>query len=438
MSTLVEREGTLRRTAASGTDIFEVTARLESSGVSRAVARAQGHDSVFDYAERLIEAVPDAEAQPARARREARNRASVRASLVRAAVMVFGVVVCATSLPPAPEMAIFLMAASGWVAGQAVSAAAWYAWGAGRRRDGMAAAGIVGGALLVIGAVAAAVSGLPELMIWIGIGVATPVLLLLASGVLLVLVGAVAAALCLVSLFARNHYEWAPAALGPVGTPLAFGVAILAVVVALILLIRENRGGRARYIRGAATAVGVALLQTLFQLTVLLQIFLGVGAGEFGAVALAVMAAGALSDPLFTLQMAWAHKVAQRSASWGRGRFAIGIVAVCTVVIVLGVTAFAVILTLADPYRITLNAPAIVAAAVLCSAVICATNILLRTGSRIGAMLFAALSELLVAVTLLFPADEPSGFYAMAIMAAVLTVLAFLIAATRFGHPSTW
>ncbi|WP_026927496.1 hypothetical protein [Granulicoccus phenolivorans] len=428
----------LQQVAASGTDIYEVTARLESSGVSRGVAAAHGYESVFDFAHTITEQVPAEEMQASRQRHSGRNRVSLRASLIRMVVMLCGVILCATSLPQASEMAVFLMAASGWIVGQAVSASAWYAWGAGRRRDGMAAAGVVGLVLLVVSAIAAAVSGLPGLLVWVGVGAATPILLLLANGAVLVVAGVATAAICGISWFARNHYAWAPSALAPVGIPLAYAITAVAVLVAAVLLVREVRGARPRYVRGGARALIVALLQVLFQLVVLLQIFLGVGASEFGAVALAVMAAGALTDPLLTVQAMWTHRVSQRSDSWRRGRFQIGLLGVVIVVIVLVITAAAVLIVLSDPYRITLNEPAIVAAAVLCSAVICGTNILLRTGSRLSAMLFAALAELLVAITLFFPADEPSGFYAMAAMAALISLLALLVAAARFGHPTAW
>ena len=101
-------------------------------------------------------------------------------------------------------------------------------------------------------------------------------------------------------------------------------------------------------------------------------------------------------------------------------------------------SAGAVLLLLADPYRITLNEPAMVAAALLCSAVISVTNILLRTGSPFAAMLFAAMAEILVVITTFVPADEPVGFWLMAVMAAIILAMAFPIAAVRFGHPSTW
>ena len=435
----IEVDAMGRRVATSGIDVWDVTAQLESRGVSQRVAEAQGHGSVFDLAERVIGAVPGADLNAARERHPRRSQASVRAAIERTLVMVAGIIICATSLPrAADEIAVFMMAAGGWLAGQTVSAATWHAWGAGTRRDGLAAGGAVGLGVLVLGLAGTAASGWWEALIWIGIGISTPLLLLLCNGAAVVLAGALVSVVCLGSWFARNNYDGAPTALAAWGLPSAVVATVVAVVLSLGLVVAHGRGRRVRYVDGTPVAVAVALLQTLFQLTILLQIFLGVGAGAFGAVALAVVAGGVLTDPLLTIQMAWAHSVAQTSASWQAGRVRIGVVAAIMVLIILATSAATVVVVLLDPYRITLNQPAIVAAALLCSAVISATNILLRTGSSVGAMLFAALAELLVVVTMFFPSDEPIGFVVMAVMAAVVIALALYLACVRFGHPSTW
>lgn len=427
------------RVAAGGIDVWDVTAQLESRGFSERVAREQGFGSVFEAAERLIDEVPAPDQDAARARIERPGRASLPAAIGRTAVMIGGVVVCATSIPStAPELTVFLMAAGGWLFGQAVSAATWHAWGGGHQRDGIAAGGASAAVLLLVGVIATAVVGLPEALIWVGIAVATPLLLLLGNGRVTALVGLGAAAVCGLSWLARNQYAGIPAAFASWGLPVAVAVTTVAVVAAFVLVWRHLRGSRPRYVAGTTRAVLVSVLQTLFQLAILLQIFLNVGAGPFGAVAVAVVTGGILTDPLLTIQMAWARGVSQRSTSWHRGRLRIGVVAVGMVAIILAASAWTAVALLSDPYRVTLNEPTVIAAVLLSAAVVAATNTLLRTGSGFAAMLFAAVAAVLIGATTVTQADETLGFGFMLVATVIVSGLAVYLAAFRFGHPSTW
>ena len=74
----------------------------------------------------------------------------------------------------------------------------------------------------------------------------------------------------------------------------------------------------------------------------------------------------------------------------------------------------------------------------LCSAVVAATNILLRTGSAFAAMLFAAMAGVLVGTTTLAQGHATIEFMLMATATAAVSGLALYLAAVRFGHPSTW
>lgn len=427
------------RIAAVGIDLWDVTAQLESRGFSERVATEQGYSSVFDAAEKTISAVPDHDQEAARKRIEHPTRASVPAAIGRTAVMIGGVVICATSIPHgAAEISVFSMAAGGWLFGQAVSAATWHSWGGGNKRDGIAAGAALAVVLLLVGVAAAAAAGIPEALIWVGIGVATPLLLLLANGLVTALVGLGAALLCGVSWLALNQYGGVPESWASWGLPVAVTVTTAAVAAAAVLVAVQLRGKRPRYVAGTGRAVAVAVLQTFFQLAILLQIFLSIGAGPFGAVAVAVVVGGILTDPLLTVQMAWARIVSQRSSSWHSGRFRIGVVAVGIVVIILAISGWTAGTLLADPYRITLNEPVVIAAVLLCSAVVAATNILLRTGSAFAAMLFAAMAGVLVGTTTLAQGHATIEFVLMATATAAVSGLALYLAAVRFGHPSTW
>ena len=178
--------------------------------------------------------------------------------------------------------------------------------------------------------------------------------------------------------------------------------------------------------------------QTVFQLAILLQIFLGIGAGAFGSVALAGLASGALADPLYTLQQAWTRHVVTRSSSWRLGRMRIGLAAVVVTALIIAIAGVVVWVALSDPYKIYLNEPSVIVAAMVASAVIAATNVLLRTGSPISAMAFAAFAEILVIVTSRFPVDEPAGFWALVVVCSVVSLFALVSAGRRFAHPSTW
>lgn len=97
-----------------------------------------------------------------------------------------------------------------------------------------------------------------------------------------------------------------------------------------------------------------------------------------------------------------------------------------------------IVVALSDPYQIFLNERTVVAGAVLAGAVIAGTNILLRSGSVIGATVFALVAELLAVPTMSWPSDDAAGLLAMAAVAAVMSVAALALAARRFTQPTTW
>lgn len=433
-------EAEAQRLAASGIDMWDVSAHLESHGVSQAVAEERGHASVFDYADELIGSARGSDITAvARSTHQRRQPVSISAAIVRTLVMMGGVTLCVTSLPRhTSEIAVFSIAAAGWLAGQAVSSVVWSAWGRGAKSDGLRAGLIVGAAVLVLGVAGVAITGVWQALIWIAWGAAIPLLLLAYAGGTIAAISLVVAAVCLVSYYAQRDYPWAPAVLAPVGTPLAAASALVAVALAAVVTVRGAGAMRAGISRGTLVALGVALLQTSAQIIILLIMFMGVGAEAFGAIAMAGLSSGVLAEPLFALVQAWTRRVVATSTDWAAGRRRIGAVSVLVTLVMLVVAALVALVMLSNPYKIFLNTPSIIAAAVLASAVIAATNVLLRTGAPVGAMVFALVAEIMLVVYTLVPNDEPIGFIVISASAAAITGLALVVAWRRFGHPATW
>ncbi len=428
-----------RRIAALAVDPWDAAAHFESGGTSLRVANERGFDSVFDLAGAAAAGLDRGQLAASRAARTPRPPVSLVAAVLRTLIMLATVATCVTSLPrDADEITVFAIAAAGWLSGQAVNSGVWYAWGVGRKPDGLRTGLVTACVVGVLATVATVVTGQWDLLIWVGFGVATPLLVLTANLWLLTLALGLVGAACVVSYFARLGYPWAPPWTSSLGAPLAVAATAGAVVLGLALTAWKIRREGASRQRGALIAIAIALLQTVFQLAILLQIFLGIGAGAFGSVALAGLASGALADPLYTLQQAWTRHVVTRSSSWRLGRMRIGLAAVVVTALIIAIAGVVVWVALSDPYKIYLNEPSVIVAAMVASAVIAATNVLLRTGSPISAMAFAAFAEILVIVTSRFPVDEPAGFWALVVVCSVVSLFALVSAGRRFAHPSTW
>ena len=427
------------RSAWAAVDVWDAAAHLESRGTSRRVATQQGHDSVFSLARTLREAAPAASVALARDTHSHRDSPSLVAALLRALVMLAGVAVCVTSVPlGTDEVTMFAVAAAGWLAGQAVSSSVWYAWGESSKADGLRTGLVVGGIVLLAAVAWVLARGSLTLLVWVGWGAALPILLTTMNTGLLALATAAVAAFCATAWAAALGQAWAPAALAPWGGPVALASTVAVVGLAAWLGLRAVRGRPARLVAGTPRAGGGSRQPTGAQLSILLMMFVGVGRGAFGAIALAGLAAGVLSDPLLTLGQAWTRRVVQGSTSWAAGRFRIGVMAVLVVLVLLAVSAGVAWWYLADPYQIHLNRPTIIVAAVLIGAVIAATNILLRTGAAVGAMVFALVAELLMAPASLAGDRDELVFVLLCAATALVVALALWQGVQRFARPSTW
>lgn len=417
-----------------GVDVWDMTAHLESNGFSTSVARSNKVPSVFELARRMRALVS---VDTSLGAAEAAKRTSVLAAILRSVVMVGGVIICVSTLPKASEMTVFAIAASGWLAGQAVSAVIWYAWARGDRPDGVRAGVIAGGVMLLAGVAAAVAVQEWTLLIWVGWAAAIPTLQVLVPGWRLTIRVLLGGAVCALAWLSARGIWWPQPDARLFGLVSAAVLTIAAIGVACWRVRRELSRTTALGHPGTGPALAVALVQTLAQLGLLLVLFQVVGASAFGAVAVAGLAAGVLADPLFAGARRWSEWVVRSSTSWVVGRLKIAIGGVLAVVVMLIASAQTAELMLSDPYRIYLNEPTILMATVLAGAVIAATNVLLRTGAAVGAMLVAVVAALVTAAALLL-LDE--SIHSLALFAVMIgaSIFAALAAAERLSHPRAW
>lgn len=415
-------------------DLWDATAHLESSGFSTAVARRNNVPNVFELARRMM-ALVTTDTSPGAA--EAAKRTSVRAAVLRSLVMVGGVIICVSTLPAASEMTVFAIAASGWLAGQAVSAVTWYAWARGDRADGARAAAIAGGAMMLAGGLAALVVGEWTLLIWVGWAAAIPTLQVLVPGWRLTILVLLGATVCALAWLSARGIWWPQPDARTYGLAIAGALTVAALVSAYWRADRELSKSAAVGHSGTGLAMAVALVQTLAQLGLLLVLFRVVGAGAFGAVAVAGLAAGVLADPLFAAARRWSEHVVRSSTGWVAGRVKIAFAGVIAVVLMLVASAETAKLVLSDPYRIYLNEPTILMATVLTGAVIAATNVLLRTGAAVSAMVVAVVMAAVTAVLLVLLDASAHPMALFALMSGA-SLFAAYVAAERLSHPRAW
>lgn len=422
--------------AARGVDLWDSTAHLESSGISAGVARRHGYASVFDLAgEARGRLAPDR--TPGRPPTE--ERVSLVAAVQRSLMMLGGVIICVTTLPEgAAEGIIFVIAAGGWMAAQIVSAAIWFAWSRGRLADGVRAAAVIGVLTLVAGVVGAVLSAQWSVLVWVGWAVAIPVLQVLVPGWRLTLAVIIGAVVCGLAWLSWEQVVFPHPSARSFGTVAALSLTGAALALAAALVARRLRSVATSDHPGTPAAVAVAGLQAGAQLAMLLMIFLQVGPEAFGSVAVAALAAGVLADPLFVAARKVTRWVTHRSSSWWIGRLQIAIAGIVVVAVLVYAAGEAATLLLARPYHVYLNEENILIAAMIVGGVIAATNVMLRTGSAVGAMVVAVVAALLTSVTLFVP-NESTGYalVLLGVLGAVLLV-AVGLASSRLTRPASW
>lgn len=428
---LAEQRPDPDQAARIGVDLWDVTAHLEASGFSDSAARANGHRSAADWARRLIAGQDDL----ASVRRPGRSGSQWRlfgAACGRALIMLAGVTVCVSTMPrQSTEVAVFMIAAVGWLTAQVVSAALWHGLGLGARGAAVRGALVVAGLMLLVGLATWGLLGEPTVLIWVFWAFSAQLLVTLRPGWVLV---SWTTAVGVAALFAWRLGEyWHALAVAGTATAVATFAALWAARAAV-------RGTSARLAPGTTRSVIVALVQTLAQLALLLVVFLRVGPAAFAAVALAGLAAGVLADPLFALARMGGRWIGERLTSWTPARI---IVAAFGPPLVAALCAFAIVVALAvlaDPYRVHLDEPLVLTAAVVTTAIIAAINALLRTGSAVGAMMFTVAASVLAGAALLVrvPTEDPWQSTPFTVTTVVLIVVATFVVAQRLSRPQAW
>lgn len=421
---------------ARSVDVWDAAAHLESNGVSTAVARQQGFTSVFDFARK---ATGQVEPDRSLGAPETRQQLSMVAAFQRSLMMLGGVIICVTTLPTgAQEGIVFAIAAAGWLAGQLVSAAVWFAWSHGRLSDGVRAAAVSGSLVLFAGIIGAVASQQWTLLVWVGLAIAIPVLQLMVAGWRLTLAVVGGAAVSGLAWLSAESIWWPQPSAEQVGLAASAIATVLSVGGAALLVVRELRSVETRDFPGTNRAIMVAGTQTAAQLAMLLVIFYQVGPDAFGSIAVAGLAAGVLADPLFVAARVWSRQVSRRSTSWHLGRLLIGVVGIIVVAVMVWASLQVTFLLLARPFMIFLNAEAILLAAMLVGALIAVTNVMLRTGSATGAMVTAILTALATAATVLVPVDAPIFNTMLAVLLVVVLVTFSYVTAERLSRPASW
>lgn len=417
--------------ARVGVDLWDVTARLEASGFSDSAARAAGHGSASEWARELI---AERERSGARNRRSraASSRHLLVAALGRAVVMLAGVVICASTMPRrSTEVVVFAVAAIGWMTAQVVSASLWHGLGRGSRGEAVRGAMLVAGLMVLVGIGTWIAVGQPTVLIWVLWASSAPLLATLRPGPTLVIWTGLAGGLSALAWVYGK--PWQALVVAAAATTLASVVAGSVAGAAM----REARSG---IVRGTVGAVSMAAIQTAAHLTLLLAVFLRVGPGAFAAVALAGLAAGVLADPLFALARMEGGWVGGRFTTWVFGRSLAAsagpplLATLC--VVALGIA----LVVMTDPYRIYLDEPLVLTAAVGTAAIVATINALLRTGSAFGAMLYTVLACTMgvVALTYRLPTEDAWQSEPFLLATAVMVALAAIIVTHRLSRPQAW
>ena len=289
--------------AVDAVDTFEITARLEASGLSdRTVRRRHGASDVFEYAQSLVQAreSPPAAQEPA----GWITRDALLEAVRRAVVLILGAVLggLTATVLAADTREILIAGISAWVIGQSISGIVWAHAGAGQLPRGIArgtAASIVVVAVLACYvAVSLALPGhdatLPGLILawcWYSCVVSMLVILGRSWYLLTVLTVAVSAVTLALVLGHRSATT----------TVLTVAVlAILAVTAALIMHLRTT-GERRVLGRGDWRAAVPPAAQAAFLAAALTLVLTRLPAWEGTALVVATVVAAAATDPALVL-----------------------------------------------------------------------------------------------------------------------------------------
>ncbi len=407
-------------------DVYDAAAHLEASGFGDSFARRAGVGDSFEHARLLLAGRPPVGTDVHEGPRP--QECSLEPALYRVLVMISGVVICLVTLPPgSPAWLFFLAGAAGWLGGQSVSAATWRGLGTGSRtvaarnaRDAIVVAALCGAAL-------ALVTGEVAILLWIGWSISAAVLVILSNSRALALAVAVAAAGVGAAAVMGGHQAGLYAATAAVVVAAARAAAVLA---------RERIA--AHRSRGCWASMGWAVIQTAGQLCVLGTILAVVGSTAFAAVAIAGLAAGAVTDPVIELAHQRVRRAVAKPASWARGRRRTATIGILAVIAALTVPALVMLVgligfgTVGSPYLV-------LGGTLLVAALTAATGMQLRAGSAPAA---ARTSVAMAALTAGTPYIAAVGLMpidaVLALIAGTAVIAATVTAARVLSRPELW
>lgn len=403
--------------AYDAVDTFEITARLEASGLSdRTVRQRHGAADVFDYASSLVQ--PHGSTQAADPEGWL-GRAALLDAVRRAVVLILGAVLggLTATVLAANTREVLVAGIGAWIIGQSVSGIVWAYAGAGHLKRGVARGS---GATLVIMAALACYVGvcllLPGLdatmawllMVWCWYSCVVSMLVILGRSWFLLAVLAGAVSIVSVTLAFRSS---AAAVIVP-GTAL---LVVAAVTVVLALHLRSNLERR-RPLWADGKSAAAPAVQACFLAAALTLALTRLPAWEGTALVAATVIAAAATDPALVLmrqRLQWSSQRTPllRHAAWNAWLLTVAISA--TIVVISAAVSSLVVVFLVEDSRV---ATTVVVAATF-SALATISTALSAFGQPHRGLVFAAAACLAALAWLL-----------IGVLAGILVAAAFLLA----------
>ena len=378
------------RLAFNAVDAFEITARLEASGMSdRTVRRQHGATDVFDYAQSLVQV---REAQTVPAATGWISRPALFDAVRRAVVLILGAVLggLTATVMAANTREVLIAGISAWVVGQSISGIVWAHAGAGHLNRGIARgtgatilvmlvlAGYMGVALLLPGHDAT----MPILiMAWCWYSCVVSMLVILGrSRYLLTVLGLAVSAVLLALVLGR---EASPATV--------LGVAVLAIAAATAALVRHLHTVPEPCLpdAGDVRAAVPPAAQAGFLAAALSVALSGLPTWEGTALVVATVIAAAATDPALVLmrqRLLWSSSRTPLLRHAARHAWLLTLVMSAAIVVISAAVSTAVVLFLVEDMR---GAATVLAAAAFSALATTATT-LAAFGLPRGGVVFAA------------------------------------------------
>lgn len=420
------------RHAVDAVDAFEITARLEASGLSdRTVLRRHGATDVFEYAKSLVQVRGTTQIQ--QGPESWISRAALLDAVRRAIVLILGAVLggLTATVMAANTRETLIAGISAWVIGQSISGVVWAHAGAGHRNRGIARGT---SATLVVMAVIACYMGVSLLlpghdaslavliMAWCWYSCVVSMLVILGRSWYLLSILAVAVSVVTVALFLGHESV----------TAIALTMAILVIVAATASLVLHLRSINERHIldRGDWNAALAPAAQAGFLAAALTLALTRLPAWEGTALVVATVVAAAATDPALVLmrqRLMWSSRRTPLLRHAARNARVLTLAISSAIVLISASVSTLVVLFLVQDTRL---ATVIVAASF--SSLATTSTTLNAFGMPSGGVMFAGAAAL-SAVAWLVVGDLPG-----IILAMVFLIVGIAVLLARVSDPRTY